>query len=109
MQQQFESSASEYDEYNPDLAKENIVERDDGKPRYRVAALKSAPKVKVQLGFGNIGATAEDKAKAEMEQKEAFDKKMVMVKKVHKSIKPRSQEEIDAEQRVLDLKREKIK
>jgi hypothetical protein len=34
---------------------------------------------------------------------------MVMVKKVHKSIKPRSQEEIDAEQRVLDLKREKIK
>jgi hypothetical protein len=47
------------------------------------------------LGFGNIGATAEDKAKHEDEVKEAFDKKMKVVKKLHKDMVPRSQEEID--------------
>ena len=109
MQQQFESSASQYNEYVPEKAKENQIERDDGKPRYRVAALKTAPKVKVQLGFGNIGATAEDKAKYEDEVKEAFDKKMKVVKKVHKDIVPRSQEEIDQDKKALEFKRENIR
>ena len=63
MQTKFESDSSEWDEYFPRDNADN--QREDGKPRYRVASLKAPPKVKVELGFGKLDDTAQDKIKHE--------------------------------------------